>query len=556
MPIIRRDLRVNAMMQFDSDPDDRSEWWRGGLSLAVLPLGFVAAGFYFNAVAGPYWQWNRLDPSYFYLLDGLNLFNGEPPGHIAHPGVTVQSLYAVVIRLITLGGDVGDPITSILADPERVLALMASLFLALNAAALWGLGRVALTTFDSTVAALACQLAPFMSTLILKHAILPKPEAFVVLATTALLAVSLLALRPALRQARPTALTLGFAVVAGFGVATKLTAAPIFVLGFFLLPRRRDIPVYMIAVLAAFVIFTLPAVGAYREFAEWVMRVAVSSGAHGAGAATVIDLDSYPGAVAKIFKRPSLRVPMILSVFALVLVWWRGRDRGERFSSLESRALLGIVVAQAVHILFVAKQPAAHYLLPSYMVSSLSSVLALRIFWQARPTGWRLPQSGAGVASALFAVFVAAQTAGMVKLDHFFIDINRTAMAIDDGRFGRCARVYIYAASNPTFAMYLADRVTGLRFSKRLKPLHPANDFWIEDWFDQNKFDFRNWDGSQDFNVVRAAYPCLYMRGNRSDGLKRFLRQTAPDMEYQTACSRPPEMIATVGVDCDGRLQP
>ncbi len=544
------------MTQSDPDSNDRSEWWRSGLSLAVLPLALVTAGFYFNAIAGPYWQWNRLDPSYFYLLDGLNLFNGDPPGHIAHPGVTVQSLYAVVIRLITLGGDVGDPITSILADPERLLSLMAGLFIVFNAAALWGLGRIALTTFNSTAAALGCQLAPFMSTLILKHAILPKPEALVVLATTALLAVTVLALRPALRQARPMALTLAFAAVAGFGVATKLTVAPIFLLPLFLMVRRRDILVYMIAALTAFVIFTLPAAGAYQEFAEWVMRVAVSSGAHGAGAATIIDLDSYPGAVAKIFKRPSLRVPMILSVLALAVLWWHRRKDGEPSASLESRALLGIVVAQAAHILFVAKQPAAHYMLPSYMVSALSTVLALRILWQARPSGGRWAHSGPTIAAGLFAIFVTAQTAGMVKLDRFFIDINENAMANDDSRFARCARVYIYAASNPSFAMFLADRVTGLRFSKKLKPLHPANDFWIEDWFDQNKFDFRNWDGSQDFNVVRATYPCLYIRGNRSNGLKQFLRQTAPDLKYQTTCSRSLEMIATVGVDCDGRLQP
>jgi len=540
------------MKQSNHDTDNRLEWWREGLTLAVLPFILAIVGLYIDANAGPYWQWNRLDPSYFYLLDGLNLFNGDPPGHIAHPGVTVQSLYAVVIRLITLGVDTGDPVSHILADPERVVSLVAVLFIVLNAAALWGLGRVALTTFGSTVAALACQLAPFMSTLILKHATLPKPEAFVVLSTTALLTITVAALRPALREARPTSVTVAFAIVAGFGVATKLTAAPIFLLPLFLVPRHRDRLVYMIASLVAFVIFTLPAAGAYQEFAEWVAQIAMSSGAHGAGAG-VIDLDNYPGAVAKIFKRPSLRVPMILSVLALTVVWCR---RCERFPDLETRAILGIVVAQMAHILFVAKHPAAHYMLPSFMVSSLSTVLALRCLWKAWPSGWPLAQSGASIAAVLLAIFVAGQTAGFLKLDHFFSGIKSNALAIDAQRFGRCARIYIYSASNPTFALFLADRVTGLRFSEKLKPLHPVNTFWIEDWFDQQKFDLRNWDGSQDFNIVRAAYPCLYMRGNRSDGLKQFLRQTAPDLKYQTICSRPPEMIATVGVECDGQLQP
>ena len=142
----------------------------------LLPIYFATIQFYLRSQAGPFWQWNLLDPSYFYLFDGLNLLNGDTPGHIYHPGVTVHAFNAILIWLHEL-------ITSdhalrlALLEPERYLYFLSDAVIILNSLALVIVGLIGHRVFGSWLPALVCQLAPFTSSIILKHAFLPKPEA-------------------------------------------------------------------------------------------------------------------------------------------------------------------------------------------------------------------------------------------------------------------------------------------------------------------------------------------------------------------------------------------
>ena len=163
----------------------------------LLPIYFATSQLYLRSQAGPFWQWNLLDPSYFYLFDGLNLLNGDTPGHIYHPGVTVHAFNAILIWLHEL-------ITSDRAlrlaflEPERYLYFLSDAVIILNSLALVIVGIIGHKIFRSWLPALVCQLAPFTSSIILKHAFLPKPEALLVFSTIAIISLSLLALREAL----------------------------------------------------------------------------------------------------------------------------------------------------------------------------------------------------------------------------------------------------------------------------------------------------------------------------------------------------------------------
>ncbi|MEK9725289.1 MAG: hypothetical protein VW405_17660, partial [Rhodospirillaceae bacterium] len=273
--------------------------------LLILPAAFLAAGLYFRAAAGPFWQWHLLDPAYFYLLDALNVMAGETPGHSYHPGITVSAFGALVLRLRDLGTPGADIAAAALARPEAYLASLSTVYLALNAVLLVGLGVAARRAFDAVTPALACQLAPFLSSIVLKHAFLPKPEAMLVATTLALMTVAV----AALRTDRPVRLAVAFGVIAGFGVATKVTAAPIFALPLFVIAGWRPRAIYVAAAAAAFVAFFLPGIEALPKFAAWVARVGQGAGDFGAGPQTIIDAATYPDAVAKMLKRPALRVP-------------------------------------------------------------------------------------------------------------------------------------------------------------------------------------------------------------------------------------------------------
>ena len=401
-------------------------------ALALLPAAYVVVTLGLRADAMPFWLWHNLDPDYFYLLDSLNIVNLTTPGHVYHPGTTVQWLGALVLKAAYLFTAPGEITRAVLADPERHLRLIGSVIVALNGDALYCLGGVALAAFRALTPALIAQTAPFLSMVVLKHGLHVKPEALLVLATLMLAAVTVWSLRPGALERRGKALAIAFGVAAGFGIATKITAAPVFLLPLFLLGRVRTIALYGALAALSFVVFTLPMAGAYDQFAAWIAKVLVGSGAFGGGAATVIDPARYPASVIKMFSRPVLHVPFALSLLALVHAGLR------RDWSPEVRALAGVSLAQLAHALVVAKQPSAVYLIPSIMLSALALSLLWRLYGRS-PWHNRL-------AWALLLALGLAQGAGVVRVDGELRGLKSAALALDNDRIRpafapiRCSR--------------------------------------------------------------------------------------------------------------------
>ena len=116
-------------------------------SFLVLPVFYLAAALGARSAGGPLWLWFNLDPDYFYLLDALNIVNLTTPGHVYHPGTTVQWLGALILKLAhPLSG--AEAVTAhVLADPEWYLRLIGTVFVVLDALA--SLAAVALFTLPS-----------------------------------------------------------------------------------------------------------------------------------------------------------------------------------------------------------------------------------------------------------------------------------------------------------------------------------------------------------------------------------------------------------------------
>ncbi len=525
---------------------------RNGWIALLLPFCFAGVQFYMRSEAGPFWQWNLLDPAYFYLLDALNLLSGDPPGHIYHPGVTVHAYGAIVIGLVSLFVD-GSIVEAVLVDPERYLGVLSNGVIVANTIALAVVGIVGKRVFGHWLPALALQLAPFMSTIILKHAFLPKPESFLVFATCLLISLVLVAFQDNLEFRAKTKLAMGFGILAGFIAATKITAVPVLILPLFLLRDPKVLMVYAAISLFALAVFLVPGIGALEAFVEWLKRVALGSGAHGSGPQTIIEWQAYLDAFAKLLKRPSLKVPLVLAFISLSLTLWRRRT-GRILPEQEQWIVLGVSMAQLAQVALVAKQPTAFYMIPSYMLGVVSVVFSVRLIWACRPDGFNIPIDARTAASVVFAGFVAAQTAGVMRVTDHLIDQRLKAEAIDNAVFAHCARVYIYSASAPVYAMFLANKVTGERFAPQLEKQFSPNDYWIDDWWQWEPVTFRNWRGEKDFSIVRAQYPCLFMRGNRPGGIQRFLNRHAPNERFDTSCSTGAETVITQGVDCRGNL--
>ena len=523
-------------------------------SLLVLPVCYLAAALWARSAGGPLWLWFNLDPDYFYLLDALNIVNLTTPGHVYHPGTTVQWLGALILKLThPLSG--AEAVTAqVLADPEWYLGLIGTVFVVLNALAALALGMAGAWVFGGPLAAWILQTAPLISMVILKNSYHVKPEALLLFTVLVLAAVSVLSLKPGLLERRRMGFAVAFGIIAGFGVATKITALPVFVLPLLVLwgGGLRSILLYGGFALAALIVFTAPALGASEVFFAWLAKVSQGTGAYGGGAGGFVDWAAYPKGVLKLFKRPAFHVVFILSVLTLAGAAWR-RRRGRPLPGPEVRLLAGIVAAQLAQVLVVAKQPSAHYLIPSLVLIPLALVLVWRLagaWWGEGGPARRRLRLGMAV---LLAVLVPAQGYGVYKLTAELSESRRAALSADDAKFDQCARIYTYSVSNQSFALFLADFLTGSRFSERLAAGRPANDYWLEHWWDQSRLVFRGWRGPEDMAAVIGRYPCTVLRSGNWPLIRQLLGKTVSGLTFDATCRARHETIKTMGVDCDGR---
>ncbi|MDH5749103.1 MAG: hypothetical protein OEY85_07310 [Rhodospirillales bacterium] len=517
--------------------------------LCPLPAAFAAAAFLARDAAGPFWMWYLLDPGYFYLFDSLNLINFTTPGHISHPGTPVQVLGALVLKVLYLTSNAEEITAAVLAEPEHHLRMIGNVLIALNAAVLFAVGAAAHAVFRTLTPALMLQMAPFLSRMILQHAVNVKPESLLILAVLLMIIATVYALRPGALEKNPVRFAVVFGLIAGFGVAVKLTSAPVFLLPVFVLGRLRPVGVYGAVSAASFLFFFLPAAGGATMFVEWIGSVLVSSGDYGSGDTSVIDPARYPQSIIKLFSRPIYLVTFVLSLISLAATW-----RMRKSVAPEWRTLMGVAAAQLFHVLAVAKQPTAYYLIPSWVLLPLAWVLMMRIAPAAKLRIARHPRAFARGVAVLLAVMVVAGGATTAKTVREFGEKRQNSRAFDESRFSRCARVYFYAASSPSFALYLGDYVTGGRFAARLDGTTPVGDFWFENWHGSTRFRFADWRGAKDISGVLDRYPCLMARGlsTVSGHIIRGLGETAPDLPLDGKCKAGEEIVLTAGVDCKG----
>ncbi len=521
-------------------------------ALLALPLLYAAAATWLRIAAGPDWLWFNVDPTYFYFFDALNILELTPPGHIFHPGIPVQWLGALFVRLAHPFSAVDAIVADALADPESVLRLMSYGYIAMNAVALAATGVVVALATERIAAAFLVQLAPFLSTLILKNSVFAKPESLELFATLLLIAVGFWTLRrPAdAHDVRPP---IAFGLVAGFGVATKITMAPIFVLPLVVLGTPRRIAIYGVAAFLSLVLFAAPALPMLPDFVAWIAKIGGSTGPYGAGAGGLIDLSVYPKSVLRLLKRPLMHGAILLAMPTLVIALVRHR-RGADVPKPELRLLAGILAAQIAQTLIVAKQPSAHYMIPSYILSA-AALAAVWLTWLKMCADARMERRLRLALAGILPVVLALQLHATWKTEREFTAGRELALAVDNDRFEQCARVTFTMASSLSYALMNGDFITGGRFKERLAAIGPKQDFWLEHSWHWSPLTFRSWRGEEDISATLARFPCAVFRGSLWSGIEAGVAKMTGGMTFDANCSFPGETVLVKGADCAGKLR-
>lgn len=348
--------------------------------LLVLPAVLVITAALLRYSNGPYWLTSNSDPGYTYLLSSLALTEFKQTGTTGHPGTTLQILGAAVLEIshALKFSEKDDLASSVLKNPEFYLSNIHIALLIFNAVLLFSIGLLAFKLTGSIGLSLLLQLSPFLSDTMLVYGVSRiSPEALLLF--SGLLFVLILMKMTFSVNLSESAFRYAviFALVSGFGVATKFIFAPLLIIPMVVLPGWRNKIGFLLLTVICFVLWTLPMISQYGNLLKWYGRILTHTGTYGLGDSGFMSPQVYLQDIVDLVLRNILFFLIFLfSVWFILFFGWfsvRGDQEAGKAArgEMSFRILSAVTVAQLVSILIILKHPAERYLL---------SVLSLSIF--------------------------------------------------------------------------------------------------------------------------------------------------------------------------------
>lgn len=422
------------------------------LALTGVPACWVLLAVVMQRAMGPF---SAFDPDYYYLLSAVDLVSRLPVGMYHHPGITAEVFGALVILTTdaVMAPSVVAP-SAVLLNPEKYLAVIHLATAALIAGALWVFGRSVLkATEDARIAALL-QLSVLLAPVVVNDGISRfKAEPFMIVAS--LLLMSVIAEFVRSRSASETKFAVLFAVVCGFGLATKFTFLAVAFIPLILLTGLWHRCLFAAATVVAGIFFTLPIADRYDELWRWTYTVASHTGIYGDGAPGIVNLDLYRQGFAALMTRNVLfGMVVAFAVVALARVAVESRQRRLLTADREVRALFALTLSHLVGFALAAKYgsfpEAVRYLLGAYCMLGLTVWLGARIAIRRQPGLASAFPRAAKIAVLVIGAVSLMTTPPAVVARHSLLTSARVAHssreaaldAVDSGRFEDHARIY------------------------------------------------------------------------------------------------------------------
>jgi hypothetical protein len=354
---------------------------------------------YLNKAKGPYWVGMNCDPDYTYMLNALNLARMKKIGHVDHPGTTVQVAEAIILRSVHFLNFFSkhDLQNDVLKNPEFYLSVVNKVFLGLNTLMLMILGIGIYCLSKNLPLSIIVQFSPFLPS---THAAYlfcltgVRPESFLFLASLLFAFIIIIYAYKDTEKLRyfisnniytkrfspDSLLMIFFAVVSGFGLATKFSFIPLLVIPLIVLPSYKRKIKFILGTSLSFVFFTLPILKEYRKVFEWLFSIGTHAGPHGTGAGKIVDLNMFMSNIKSMFYIEKFFIfilffSMCILAIGYVFPWFRKAS----FKNVHFKLLLGVCLAQILGLAMVSKVSTRwefHYLLP---VSSLSGISLMLI---------------------------------------------------------------------------------------------------------------------------------------------------------------------------------
>lgn len=254
--------------------------------LLIVPIFIVLLANIIRTSQGPYYQAFILDPSYAYVLNSLNIVNGEMPGHTDHPGTTVQLLGGLVLKIHSLVGEFKGEKTNItikvLQNPERYIAEISKVLVCIIGITIFIFGLQVYLATNHLGLAIILQAFPLTSSTLIEHLPRLEPEPLLI-ASAYLLSATLVPIATGTEEKASSSFRAFIAgTIMAVGVVTKVTFAPLIL--FLIVFRGNKAKSFaVIAIAGTIIMTTTPIWESIPRVANWLLGVITHSGHYGSG---------------------------------------------------------------------------------------------------------------------------------------------------------------------------------------------------------------------------------------------------------------------------------
>jgi hypothetical protein len=319
------------------------------------------------------------DPAYVYLLNAMSIMHGYVPGHIDHPGTSVQILSGTILAVSWfVGRIVGqtalDFDSAILNNPEFYLRAIACVFLVMNVGAILYLGCRIQRATGSLLLALVVQVGFVLFAGLLPWMAYVAPEAILIFSAALIMAVLSDILFPV--QGHGDQAAVGRGILIGFflalGLTAKVTFLPLLLL-ILVIPTSKEKIVAAVSFVSFAVLILLPAAPAMPRLIDWLARLTSHTGEYGDGPNGFIDTAAIPERLRFfLYNTPLLFVALGTCLAVTLTRFWTARASRRRSTDLriawQGTIFCAILMGQ---LLMVVKHFGDHYILPALSIASV-----------------------------------------------------------------------------------------------------------------------------------------------------------------------------------------
>jgi hypothetical protein len=391
-----------------------------------------------------------------------------------HPGTPVQMLGAITLKIShALDFSKKDNLEyAVLKNPEHYLTIINIVLIALNALILLIIGLVTYHSTRNVGLSLLLQFTPFFSSIPIRWGLI-QVSCEPLLLFAGLLFVSILIRMVA--GEKLSASVYGYmiflAAVSGFGLATKITFAPLMIIPLVALPKLRNKIGYLLLSGLSFVFWTWPIHSEYERILKRIYYIITHTGWYGTGSSGIIESVSLKNnllnALSGFMADPVFPVLFFFIPLILCIIIWRSKTLKTAWRDISFRIIWGIILAQIFTVMIVLKQSAERYALPALC---LTGFLLFLIFISLQRNNDSKYFSNKKIAYIIFIIILFGGVWRAVAVKNLFTDYlqvqqeSLTAARKAENEYSEYLKISSYMTPSPVAALNYGNFMASYKY--------------------------------------------------------------------------------------------